>query len=209
MCPASQVVRSESAREFFVWVDPNAVSVQHNLALVGSFTGGRILVPIDGPEGLVFVPNPNHEAHERSLTPFHSGITRDYRVEYNLEVLRYTEFKEFPSRFNALFLLDSREEAERYGLAEPAHVDGRILKKGATKGPYAYTVHDSAWIKFLRLPHSIDSQTLDTVGRAYWEGRRISEVQLISMGKPWAAPSAMEVLFYGTIEFPNKKLTPD
>ena len=203
------MVTSDKEREFFVWVDPAATGIQHNLGLVGSFSGGPHLVPIDGPEGLLFVPNPNPQARERALTPFHLGITRDYRVEYNLESLRYQEFRSLPSRFNALFLLDSREDAQRYREAEPNHVGNRILKRGVTSGEYSYSLHDSAWIKFLRLPHSMDEETICQCGRAYWLGNRVSEMELISMGRPWAAPSVTEVLFYGRIDFPNKALTAD
>lgn len=203
------MITSNQPREFFVWVEPSSFGIQHNLGLVASFSDGRFLVPVDGPDGLIFVPNPNAQARERSLTPFHLGITRDYRVEYNLEALRYREFSNLPSRFKALYLLESRVEAERYKQAEPGHVSTRILKRGVTSGEYSFSTHDSAWIKFLRLPHSIDEETFLQCGRAYWQSQTISGIELCSMGKCWTAPSVTEVLFYGTIEFPNKALTSD
>jgi len=203
------MIKSSAHREFFVWVDPDSFWVQNNLGLVGSFIGGKILIPVDGPEGLLFVPNQNPQARERALTPFHLGITQNYRAEYNLEVIRFREFEELPSRFNAIFLLESREDAQRYRDAEPEHIGNRILKRGVTIGEYCYSIHDSAWIKFLRLPHSLDEATMNECGRAYWRGTSVCQVELQSMGKRWTAPPANEVLFYGRIEFPNKVLTAD
>jgi hypothetical protein len=204
-----QRVISDQKREFFVWVSPALFLIQNNLGLVGSFTGGPIIPGIDGPEGLLFVPNPNPKARQCSISPFHLGVIREYHVEYELEVVRYRDFRALPSRLHALYLLESREAAERYGDAHPDHVQGRILKRAETNGPYTYSIHDSAWIRFLRLPSSKDQETMESCAHGYWSGARITEGKFTSMGKPWTAPSVLEVLFYGRVDFPNRQLTSD
>ena len=200
---------SANVRDFYVWVNPNDFMIQHNLGLVGSFCGGPIIPGIDGPEGLLYIPNPNPKARECSVSPFHLGLIRDYQVEYNLESLRYHSFRHLPSRLQALFLLDSREDANRYRDAHPDHVMGRILKRAETRGQYTYSIHDSAWIRFLRLPHSKDETTINQCGNGYWSGAPITAGEFTSMGKPWTTSSVMEVLFYGQVAFPNKQLTAD
>src|SRR5262245_10784556 len=118
-------------REFFVWVDPEDWQIQNNLALIGAFTGGPAIPgPIEGPEGLPFIRNPNPNALEQSLSPFHSNVIRNYRVEWNLELVRFNDFKSYPSRLHALFLLNTKEDAHRYKVLHPEHVKNRILKRG-------------------------------------------------------------------------------
>jgi hypothetical protein len=99
-------------RDFFVWVDPTNFSIKHHVALVGSFYGGPAIPSlVDGPEGLPFIANPNEVP--QSLSPFHSNVVRDYRVEWNLESLRYREFGHLPSRLQALFLLDTKSPSRK------------------------------------------------------------------------------------------------
>ena len=198
-------------REFFVWVDPGDWSIQHHIALVGSFYGGpAIPSAVDGPVGLPFVANPNPSTQEQSLSPFHSNVVRNYRVEWNLELVRFQEFKELPCRLHALFLFDTKVDAERYKEIHSDHVKGRILKRGRPVGQYRFSIHDAAWIDFMRLPHSMDDgESIWSVGRAYWRGVQAETVELTSMGKPWHVRSCREVLFYGTLRFPNKSLTAD
>jgi hypothetical protein len=195
-------------RDFFVWVDPTNFSIKHHVALVGSFYGGPAIPSlVDGPEGLPFIANPNEVP--QSLSPFHSNVVRDYRVEWNLESLRYREFGHLPSRLQALFLLDTKADALRYSQIHPDHVKGRILKRGRSVGACQYSMHDTAWIDFMRLPHSMDQETIQSVGRAYWRGVKVETCELTTMGKPWHGESCPEVLFYGTLQFPNKALTAD
>lgn len=199
-------------REFFVWVDPQHWMIQHQLALVGTFTGGPVIQgPVDGPDGLPFIKNPNPKALEQSMSPFHLNIVRDYMVEWNLELVRFNspEFKQHPSRLHALFLLNTKQDAGRYAEIHPEHVKGRILKRGLTVGSFLCSIHDAAWVDFMRLGHSVDNDTVWEVGRAYWRGQRADATQFTSMGKPWFAQTSLEVLFYGRLDFPNKSLTPD
>jgi hypothetical protein len=65
-----------------------------------------------------------------------------YRVEYNLENHRNFEFKRYPSRFHALFLLPTREEAQQYHDTHEEHVKSRILKRVQSFGQYTYSIHD-------------------------------------------------------------------
>jgi len=191
-------------KEFFVWVDPNDWLVQWNMD-VGSFFGGTQLGG-GSPEYLQFIANP--KARPSAITPFHNNVIHLYRVEYNLETQRFgrPEFKDYPSRLWALFLLASKENALAYKMAHPEHVKGRVLKRCVTVGGYTYSVHDAAWIDFLRLKHGLDDDTLTRVAEAYWRGERTDQLgfKLSSMGKPWTPKPVTEILFYGTVNFPNK-----
>jgi hypothetical protein len=193
-------LQQSSEREFFVWIDPAETSIWHHVALVGAFVGGPVISsPVDGPQGLPFIANPAGDTLAQSLSPFHSNVVRNYRVEWNLETVRFQEFKQLPSRLQALFLFGKRSDAELYKSIHPEHVQKRILKRGQSEGQCGYSVQDSAWIDFMRLPHAMDNETIWSVGRAYWRGVKADTCNLTSMGKPWRAQSCPEVLFYGTL----------
>jgi hypothetical protein len=186
-------------------VNPNDWRVQHNMGLVGAFVGG----PISGlgggsPEYLQFIHNPN--ARPSTISPFHSNVISQYAVEYNMELARYADvnFRECPSRLWALFLFAGTDDANAYAIARPDHVNGRNLKRCVTKGAYRYSIHDAAWIDFLRIGHSVDQDTYSHCAHGYWSGARANEGEFMSMGKRWIPQSVSEVLFYGTVEFPNK-----
>jgi hypothetical protein len=188
-------------REFFVWVNPDDFMAKHNIGVVGGI--GQEPPPQDfSPKDLLFIHNPNHKVG--FVAPFHRGVIQDYGIEYDLERFRYENHRELPSRLFALYLFENRAEASKYHAQHPAHVGRRVLKRGITEGPYIYTVHDSAWIDFLRLPHSIDADTFNFCWRGYWSGARMEGHEFTSMGRPWKPISIMEALFYGRINFPNK-----
>jgi hypothetical protein len=201
------LVTSTDPRDFFVWVNPDDVLVQCNVG-VGSFIGGPICEAPSGPPGLLYIANPNPP--QISLSPFHLGVMNWYRVEYNLENHRNFEFKMYPSRFHALFLLQDRAEAQRYRDTHTEHVKGRILKRVKSFGPYTFSIHDASWIKFLREPHlSMNDETIADCNRDYWSGAQTKNCSLISRGQPWHGSSVMEVLFYGRVDFLNREMTSD
>jgi hypothetical protein len=132
---------------------------------------------------------------------------REYMAEYNLEKGReFYNFKSYPSRLNAIYLFDSEEEANKYKARHMNHVDGRILKKAKSVSPCIFSKHDSSWVDFLRLTHSVDAETISFVSKAYWSGVNVKDCQLISMGEPWSQDSIIEVLFIGRIEFYDRTL---
>lgn len=151
----------------------------------------------------MFLPNPDFKTF---ISPFQNNLLRNYIAEYDLELSRQRQFAAYPCRLQAIFLLDSAEEAERYAARHPSHVGTRLLKRCSTVGPYLYSVHDSAWVNFLRIGHSMDQQTLDSVGRAYWSGERVVDHQLMSMGRNWSEDPILEVLFLGRVDFRDKTL---
>jgi hypothetical protein len=151
----------------------------------------------------MFVPNPKFEGF---ISPFQNNLLRSYIAEYNLERTRQLEFEEYPCRLQAIFLLDSEEEAERYAARHPDHVGKRVLKRCETVGDYRFSIHDSAWVNFLRTGHSMDQPTLDHVGRAYWSGERVVDHHLMSMGREWSEDPIHEVLFLGRVDFPDRTL---
>ncbi|MBB3234467.1 hypothetical protein [Phyllobacterium endophyticum] len=198
------VVVAEDPRDFFVWVPPENPLVQHNLVRVGCFIGGPLDPADDDPSKLPYQPNPIK--HEIMLTPFHTNVMKHYAIEYELDVHRWHRDRNLPSRLHALYLLNSEYDAEQYARSHPEHVRGRILKVGRTAGKYRFSLHDTSWIDFLRLDHSLDRETFGSICDHYWSGTTVANRKLQSRGQPWTAEPSLEVLFYGQIDFPDRKL---
>jgi len=108
----------------------------------------------------MFLPNPEFKTF---ISPFQNNLLRNYIAEYNLELSRQRSFGAYPGRLQAIFLLDSAEEAQKYAARHPDHAGTRLLKRCTTVGAYHYSVHDSAWVNFLRIGHSMDQGTLEFV----------------------------------------------
>jgi hypothetical protein len=192
-------------KEFYVWVDPEDFSVKHNVGLIGWI--GTAQIPSDlKAEDLMFIFNADHK--QGFMSRFHLGVMRNYSIEYELERFRSAYYPDYPSRLHAVYLWPDKKEAERYATNHKDHLRGRILKRGLTEGPYKYSIHDAAWIDFLRLGHSLEPETISACAHAYWTGARADQEgqQFSSPGKPWTPISAMEALLYGGLEFPNKSL---
>jgi hypothetical protein len=151
----------------------------------------------------MFLPNPKFKTF---ISPFQNNLVRNYMAEYNLELARQRSFTEYPCRLQAIFLLDSEEEAQKYAERHPDHVSRRQLKRVKTNGPCTYSLHDSSWVNFLRVGHSMDEKTLDYVGRAYWAGELAIDHPLESMGRPWSQKPIQEVLFIGRVDFYEREL---
>jgi hypothetical protein len=192
---------SDQRRDFFVFVDPNDWLTRHQLALIGSFSSS----PADASAPkLMFLPNPEFQTF---ISPFQNNLVRNYMAEYNLELCREQNFAHYPCRLQAIFLFDTEEEARKYLARHHNHVGGRLLKRCQTIGRYLWSRHDSSWIDFLRVGHSMDAETLQFVGRAYWSGDSVKNHQLTSMGKAWSEDPIMEVLLLGRIDFDDRGLT--
>lgn len=187
--------------DFWVWVDLDNWLVRHQITFTGGFTSGGLLKK--GKSNLMFLPNPEFES---DITPFQHGIMREYIAEYNLELVRSRYFADYPSRLNAVYLFESDAEANKYKVRHTSHVGDRILKKARSVTACTYSIHDSSWVDFLRLTHSVDSGSVDRVGKAYWSGMRVQDSELSSMGKPWSQEPIFEVLFLGRIEFYDRNL---
>lgn len=191
----------ESIRNFWVWVNPGNWLVRHQISLVGSFFSAG---SVDrGESNLPFIPNPEFKG---DVSPFSIGVTHYYTAEYNLEINREHYFPDYPSRLNAIYLLRSESEAMEYKDRHMPHVAGRVLKKAYTVGKYAYSMHDSSWVDFLRLNHTCDDQTSYDVAQAYWQGVNVADCQLRSMGEPWTESPIIEVLYLGRIGFYDRAL---
>lgn len=187
--------------DFWVWINPDNWLVNHQITFTGGFTSGGILV--QRKSNLMFVPNPDFKG---DLTPFQFGIMREYMAEYNLEIHREHSFPDYPSRLNAIYLFLSEQEAHEYKAQHNAHVEGRILKKCHSVSTCIYSTHDSSWIDFLRLTHSVDPQTVDFVANAYWTGMKVQDYQIESLGKSWSQKAIFETLFIGRVEFYDRNL---
>jgi len=152
----------------------------------------------------MFLPNPEFKTF---ISPFQNNLLRNYIAEYNLELSRQRDFGKYPCRLHAIFLLANAEEAQKYAARHSDHVGSRLLKRCTTVGPYRYSIHDSAWVNFLRRGHSMDQETLDLVCRGYWSGERAADHRLQSMGQEWMEDAILEVLFLGRIDFHDKSLS--
>jgi hypothetical protein len=189
---------SDEPLDFFVWINPNDRFIQHQVGLVGSFTSAPF---VDPKAALMFIPNPNFKS---GITSFQNNLLRNYMAEYNLEVDRLRWFPKYPSRLHSIFLFGAENEANNYSIKHPEHVGDRILKRVKTVGPYTYSKHDSSWVNFLRLPHSIDVSSINNISKSYWKGIKAEQCELTSFGKPWTESTVMEILFLGRVDFYDK-----
>ncbi|WP_157375189.1 hypothetical protein [Alcanivorax hongdengensis] len=191
----------EQSKDFWVWVNPQSFSVRHQIGVVGCFTSAGSIER--GKSNLPFVVNPDFQG---DVSPFSIGVTHQYTAEYNFEINRLCYFAEYPSRLNAIYLLPSEQEAEKYKQRHMGHVGGRILKKVRSVGPFVCSTHDSGWVDFLRLPHCCDDDTIHNVTQAYWRGVNVDQCGLKSFGKPWSQSPITEVLFLGRVDFYDRAL---
>lgn len=187
--------------DFWVWVNPDNWLVRHQITVTGGFTSGGLIE--SEKSNLMFIPNPEFRGE---LTPFLHGVMRDYMAEYNLELARLRSFNEYPSRLNAIYLFPNEEEAYKYSDRHKWHVGDRILKKCRSVSPCLYSVHDSSWVDFMRLAHSVDATSLEEIGKAYWSGGYVEQVRLKSLGQLWTRAPILEALFIGRVEFYDRKL---
>lgn len=139
--------------------------------------------------------------------PFASALPEDqfttvqnYFAEYHLEYYRQRLYSKFPSRLHALLLFATRIDAENFRAKHPARVFGKTLIRAHSRGAYVVSFHDSSWLDYLRLPHSLSLSTLDDVSNHYWKGTLVQETGLTFMDQPWCEPPVIEALFQGTLE---------
>jgi len=192
---------SNDSIDFWVWVNPNNWLTRHQIENTGGFTSGGLIA--SDKSNLMFIPNPNFRDE---ITAFQLTIMREYMAEYNLEMGRELNFKNYPSRLNAIYLFESFKEANRYYELHREHLSDRILKKVKSVSPCVYSKHDLSWVDFLRLTHSVDPLSIDRVSKAYWSGVKVEDCKLKSLGEAWTQSPVIEVLFLGRIEFYNKNL---
>lgn len=139
--------------------------------------------------------------------PFGTSLPEDqfttvqnYFAEYHLEYYRQRLYNSFPSRLHALLLFATRVDAENFRAKHPGRVFGKYLVCAHSKGPYVVSFHDSSWLDYLRLPHSLGLSTLDEVSNNYWKGTLVEEIGLSFMNERWCEPPVIEALFQGTLE---------
>ena len=125
---------------------------------------------------------------------------QNYFAEYHLEYFRQRRYNHFPSRLHALLLFATRVDAENFRAKQPGRVFGKHLVCARSTGPYVVSFHDSSWLDYLRLPHSLNLSTLDEVSSYYWNGALVEEIGLPFMNERWREPPVIEALFQGTLE---------
>jgi hypothetical protein len=204
MVETSMNIHSAS-RELFVWVNPNDWMAQLNSRMTGSFVQPSPGNDRTGVDNLMFVFNPRHT--QTDISRFHLTVINNYRIEYDLEKFRHQFHPDLPSRLFAIFLFENRQDALLYRESHLPHVAERVLKRAVTVGEYIYSLHDLAWIDFLRELHVMDSETLNICWNGYWRGERMQDRRFESRGRVWNNPSIFEALFYGRIEFPNREIS--
>ena len=129
---------------------------------------------------------------------------QNYFAEYHLEYFRQRRYSHFPSRLHALLLFATRIDAETFYKKHTDRVFGKQLICARTKGDYTCSFHDSSWLDYLRLPHSLNLSTLDEVSNYYWKGMLVEEIGLRFMDQPWRETPVIEALFQGKLFMPNK-----
>ena len=172
------LIKDSAPLELYTWLDPDA-----------EIPGWDVLS--GNPFGL-------------SLPEDNFTTVQNYFAEYHLEYYRQRLFNDFPSRLHALLLFATRVDAENFRAKHPGRVFGKHLVASRSKGGYVVSFHDSSWLDYLRLPHSLNLSTLDEVSGHYWQGTLVEEVGLRFMDAPWREPPVIEALFQGTLEPVNR-----
>ena len=170
----SHLIRDSAPLELYAWLDADA-----------EIPGWDVLS--DNPFGF--------SLPEDSFT-----TVQNYFAEYHLEYYRQRLFNEFPSRLHALLLFATRVDAENFRTKHPSRVFGKHLVQAHSRGAYVVSFHDSSWLDYLRLPHSLSLSTLDEVSAYYWKGTLVEEVGLSFMDEPWHEIPVIEALFQGSLE---------
>lgn len=197
----TNLFQDKEEKDFWVWVNPENFMVRHQITITGQFFSGGLVDR--GKTNLMFIPNPEFSG---DITPFQMNMMNEYMADYNLEINREHFFSNYPSRLNAIFLLSSKEEAQKYRDRYMGHVGNRKLKRVKSDGDYIYSTHDSSWVDFMRQGHSMDNDTVSNVTQSYWKGIKVEDCGLQSMGQPWTQSSIKEVLYIGRIIFYDKSL---
>lgn len=177
------LIKDTAILELSAWLDPGSDLPGWDI-LKGSPFGAAL----GSPEGSTPLPLGQFTA------------VQNYFAEYHLEYFRQRRFNHFPSRLHALILFATRTDAMTFRSKHPDLVFGKQLVGAKTKGAYICSFHDSSWLDYLRLPHSLSLEALDEVADHYWAGRTVEEVGLTFMNEPWQEPPVVEALFQGTLE---------
>lgn len=168
------LIKDSAQLELYAWLDPDT-----------SLPGWDVLT--GNPFGV-------------SLPEDQFTTVQNYFAEYHLEYYRQRLYNHFPSRLHALLLFATRVDAENFRAKQPGRVFGKHLVCARSTGPYVVSFHDSSWLDYLRLPHSLSLETLDKVSNFYWKGALVEEVGLHFMGEPWWEPPVIEALFQGKLQ---------
>ncbi len=75
------LIESQEAKDFFVWIDPKYFLIVNNLINLKTLFS----MPGDTADNLMFVPNP---AFQGFISPFQANLLWNYKAEYNLELHR-------------------------------------------------------------------------------------------------------------------------
>lgn len=125
---------------------------------------------------------------------------QNYFAEYHLEYYRQRLFNEFPSRLHAQLLFATRIDAQNFQAKHPARTAGKVLVVAHNQGDYVVSFHDSSWLDYLRLPHSLSLEMLDKISNHYWDGDLVEESVVHFRNERWWEPPVIEALFQGTLE---------
>jgi len=177
------LIRDTAPLELYAWLDEDS-----DLPGWDILTGSPFGSTLSSVEGGTPVPADQFLA------------VQNYFAEYHLEYFRQRRFNNFPSRLHALLLFATRTDAETFRKKHPDRVFGKQLVCARTTGAYLCSFHDSSWLDYLRLPHSLGLAALDEVADHYWSGRVVEEIGLSFMDQPWRDPPVIEALFQGTLE---------
>lgn len=192
----SNIFEGEPEKTFYCWIDQEFFLAKHQYEQ-GHFISSNF-APAKNDDYLMFDKNPNFC---EVVSPFQIRLLNNYLAEYNLELCRRQNFKNYPSRLAAIFLFDSELEANEYKKRNFDHVGKRILRKAKSTNKYLYSKHDCSWIDFLRLEGTKDINTIHNVCQCYWKGITVKGCELEHFGSTWSEEPIYEILYYGRVDF--------
>jgi hypothetical protein len=176
------LIKDTATLELFCWQAPGAELPGWDI-LKGSPFGATLASPEGG------APTPGDQLVS----------VQNYFAEYHLEYFRQRRYNHFPSRLHALLLFATRTDAMTFRSKHPQRVFGKNISCATTEGAYICSFHDSSWLDYLRLPHSLSLNALDEVAEFYWSGKTVEEVGLTFMDEPWQEPPVIEALYQGAL----------
>src|SRR2546427_6600026 len=99
----NNLVEKQDKKEFYVWIDSGQFLSRYHVTTLGLFSSQE-----SKSDNLMFVPNPDFNYF---ISPFQYNLLNNYLTEYNLELGRRSNFSQYPSRLDSIFLFETKEEA--------------------------------------------------------------------------------------------------
>lgn len=212
--------------EFFVFVNQASFWTRHNLGITGRFVsaGFGAAFPEEVPAGTVaqwgpgpsatpadqvrgaylagtldYLPFAPNTAYFGWPTPFVSGVTTDYRVEWDAEVARRAHFPAVPSRLSAIYAFGDMATCHEVSVKHGWNIsEVQRFRLVPHEGNRAHRVNMEI-VSLMRSAYRRGMWTpdqLDAIWRSYWSGGGALQLELPIDGVRFEAVDSGEISEY-------------